>query len=279
MLAAHSLRRAESESAFFRSPRGLFVTEANAAYWCWSPELWGATVVGHADTATVRALARWITEERRLDGPLHSAVFDLRGLRGIDPAAFLVFASFIREPARRFTVGRGAVIPPAGGLAEAAVVGATAILETRRQWFFADSLDHALRSLEQPGAEPAVESVLTTLLEEQAVVEKVEALLASDSPRTTSSEIARLLGLSTRTLQRRLRDANETLRSIRERVRLRSTQRLLVDTDHKIAFIAAELGFSSAGQLTRVFRRLTGLSPTEWRARSRTSAAREVRGK
>ncbi len=99
------MRRAVSEAAFFDAPQRALVVDGNAAYWCWSSELWGANVVGHGDAATVRALPRWIAAERALEGLPHSAVFDLRGLRGIDPSAFLHGG---RDGDREQSVTRGA---------------------------------------------------------------------------------------------------------------------------------------------------------------------------
>jgi AraC-like DNA-binding protein len=51
--------------------------------------------------------------------------------------------------------------------------------------------------------------------------------------------------------------------------RMAEARRLLVVTDEHIAVVAAEVGYRDAGYFRRVFRRLHGVSPREWRARTR----------
>jgi AraC family transcriptional regulator len=50
------------------------------------------------------------------------------------------------------------------------------------------------------------------------------------------------------------------------RVRVDRAADLLVDTDHSIADIAAECGFSDQANLTRLFGRLIGETPARFRA-------------
>lgn len=53
------------------------------------------------------------------------------------------------------------------------------------------------------------------------------------------------------------------------RLRIERAKRLILSTDDKLAAIAAATGFCNASYFSKVFLRLVGLSPREWRARQR----------
>lgn len=56
-----------------------------------------------------------------------------------------------------------------------------------------------------------------------------------------------------------------TVSAFRERIRMESGRALLVSTDKTVKEIATELGFRKASSYTDLFRRHTGLTPTEYR--------------
>jgi AraC-like DNA-binding protein len=47
------------------------------------------------------------------------------------------------------------------------------------------------------------------------------------------------------------------------------TKRLLSETDKSVLAIALDVGCSSASRLSTMFRKATGMTPSEWRARTR----------
>ncbi len=73
------------------------------------------------------------------------------------------------------------------------------------------------------------------------------------------------VGVSVRTLQRRLARADETYHHLVDSVRLDTGIKLLGDSDIRLIDIAYELGYSDAANFTRAFRRLTGMSPRAYR--------------
>jgi AraC-like DNA-binding protein len=80
--------------------------------------------------------------------------------------------------------------------------------------------------------------------------------------------VAKTLGLSQRTLQRRLTlDGTSVQRELLEH-RLRRAQRAL-EGDEPVTAIAFEAGFATPQHFSTAFKKFTGLSPTEWRARAR----------
>ncbi len=72
---------------------------------------------------------------------------------------------------------------------------------------------------------------------------------------------AEAVGLSVRTLQRRLADEGESYHHLADAVRLEAGLRLLRDTDAKLIDIAWELGYADPANFSRAFRRWTGMSP------------------
>lgn len=81
---------------------------------------------------------------------------------------------------------------------------------------------------------------------------------------------ARELGLSERTLQRRLSAAGTSFLDELHRARLRAAQRLLLDSDVPITTVALEVGCATPQHFSAMFRRFTGCSPSDWRRERRS---------
>jgi AraC-like DNA-binding protein len=95
------------------------------------------------------------------------------------------------------------------------------------------------------------------------VRQTIETLLCDGYPDIHHT--AEMVGLSARTLQRRLARADESYNHLVESVRLDTGIRLLSDCDTRLVDIAAELGYADQANFTRAFRRLTGMSPRAFR--------------
>jgi len=96
---------------------------------------------------------------------------------------------------------------------------------------------------------------------------------ARDSPfiRTTRTleSAARLLGSSTRSLQRVLQTSGESFAQLRDRARREIAAARLAHSDDKIDAVASDTGFRSRSHFVTWFRRLTGFSPAAFRAQHR----------
>lgn len=90
----------------------------------------------------------------------------------------------------------------------------------------------------------------------------IEALL----PSATLSKVARRLGASPRTLQRWLASEGTSFAALVEEVR-RARALALVEAGASIAEVAWMLGYSEPSAFHRAFRRWTGTTPAQWRAR------------
>ena len=83
--------------------------------------------------------------------------------------------------------------------------------------------------------------------------------------------IAKRLGLTARSLQRRLKDEATSFNAVREDVRRQLSHRYL-DDGLSIAEISFLLGFSEPSAFFRAFKRWTGVTPVEARRRAAAPA-------
>lgn len=95
----------------------------------------------------------------------------------------------------------------------------------------------------------------------------VRAVVRRDLERREPAvgEIAHELGMSSRTLQRRLTDEGTSFRSVVSEVRREAAEAFLRDPAIPLARVAQRLGFNDQAAFTRAFRRWTGTTPSRWR--------------
>jgi AraC-like DNA-binding protein len=92
---------------------------------------------------------------------------------------------------------------------------------------------------------------------------EVLASIASGPPRIEA--VAARLGMSKRTLQRKLTELGCPFANIIDEVRREAALALLGRREHSIAEVGYVLGFSEPSAFHRAFRRWTGLAPSEYR--------------
>ncbi|RMI35469.1 AraC family transcriptional regulator [Nocardia stercoris] len=90
----------------------------------------------------------------------------------------------------------------------------------------------------------------------------------------TLSGVARRVGTSPRTLQRRLYESGTSWRREVETVRNDEAVRYLSETDLPVQSVATRLGYTDARALRRAFQRWTGRGPDEYRRLHRTTPPR-----
>ena len=97
----------------------------------------------------------------------------------------------------------------------------------------------------------------------ESVETLVSSLLAADS--LSVDIVADAAGMSTRTLQRRLRDCGRSYSDLVSHSRVRLASDWLSQTAMPVHEISAALGYTDAANFTRAFRRTTGISPQRYR--------------
>ena len=79
------------------------------------------------------------------------------------------------------------------------------------------------------------------------------------------AQVARRMGMSRRTLQRRLADLGTSHQELLDRTRRELAERYLTGSDETMGSVARRLGFSEPSAFIRAFRRWTGMRPAEYR--------------
>jgi AraC-like DNA-binding protein len=95
-----------------------------------------------------------------------------------------------------------------------------------------------------------------------AVQSGIEALIGTQA--FSQAKLAKLLGMSVRSLQRRLRERELSYQKLVMEVRKGSAQRLLSQPARNIAEVASALGYELSA-FNRAFRSWTGMSPSDYR--------------
>lgn len=127
-----------------------------------------------------------------------------------------------------------------------------------------------LTVLEQHGEEQ-----LRRLGGPQGIATQVCSILHAKIGYSNASKesVAQQLGLTPRTLQRRLAENNLSYRELLARVRMDIAHRLLADPDKPLDQIARKTGFTEARAFSRFFQDQSGLTPQQHRARARRKVA------
>lgn len=94
---------------------------------------------------------------------------------------------------------------------------------------------------------------------------RVEIIDQLPSGRATEASVARALHMSTRTLNRRLRERGETFRSLLAGVRRQLAAAYLQDPSLSVTEIGFLLGFADSSSFARAYRQWFGCSPTAGR--------------
>jgi AraC-like DNA-binding protein len=85
------------------------------------------------------------------------------------------------------------------------------------------------------------------------------------SGRSSAQEVAAILSLHRRTLDRRLRDLGTNFQDILDEIRFETACQLLDNTQLRLVDIAASLGYSESSAFTRAYRRWCGVVPSRRR--------------
>jgi AraC-like DNA-binding protein len=260
----------EDVDAFVKDPVGRYVIGGNWLHFCATPRLWGALLWGRAEQHNLAALFELV--DRTLEQACeHVSLLDVRGLEHVDLSGFGLIGRYMSKHrstlARRVT--RNAIVR-AEGLLGTVVSGSYEIFAAPYPVSLFTDLDAALAWLDPPLDQATRESV-TRLCESPqglpSLLTRLHAVLATDLDRAELGHAAGQLGISARTLQRRLQELGTSFRTELDVTRIREGQRRMLDSDSPLTQIAVDLGFSNLQNFSRQFRRVVGETPSAWRQR------------
>lgn len=107
---------------------------------------------------------------------------------------------------------------------------------------------------------------ILTLLASTQFKDKLHQMVLNNMPsELTAKQICQQLGMSTSTLNRKLRQEGTSLQNIKDNAKLGLALHLLQSTQHSIGIIADKCGYQSQSRFTERFKQRFGLTPSALR--------------
>lgn len=271
-----TLRVATDLNDFLRNPIGSCLEGSTFLYFFPAAGFTGFSVWGIPSYEDTKLLNAAMDVVIGAHGGPHLSLVDTRGLQRVDPSAFATMKEYIG--ARRDVFGKlilKQALICSEGLAGAVVAGFFAILRPAYTFNICYDTDEALDWLEiSDGAQ--VHELLRSgarRSEDDPFVQRVrELLLTSDQRNPVAASFARSLGVSTRSLQRRLNESGTSFMREVQLSRVRRAQEMILGGGRNLSSVAFEVGCASLQHLSSLFRKVTGKTPSEWRREQESSS-------
>lgn len=108
---------------------------------------------------------------------------------------------------------------------------------------------------------------------DRLLIHRVREVLRLETAKQVNAEdVAKTLNLSVRTLHRQLKEEGASLQGLKDDVRRREAEHLLLRSAKPIKQIAAAVGFRDEKNFARAFKQWSGQSPSEYRRQTQHSA-------
>lgn len=271
------MRPAEGLDAYLRDPLGRYLTGEGFLHWYASADLCGFILWGCPGETQVRRLVEVLDVELPPAAP-HVSLVDASRLEATDPSAFTVLVRYMQEHEARFgqSVQRQALVRPEGVVG--AIVGGFYSLLTGAyaNRAFKEAPD-ALTWLGVPEATAApllgrLGELVAEATGQSPLLRELHQVLRGRLVEANLGDVSRVMGMSERTLQRRLKEAGTSFQAELNAVQVRTAQALLRETDMKLTAVAVEVGCASLQHFSSLFRKRVGESPSTWREQQRRGA-------
>jgi AraC-like DNA-binding protein len=264
-----SMQASSSVEAYIASPVGRYILGPTYLVWCKTARLAGMVIWGVLRSSDIASVIR--TVDIDTDGRTYVSLVDARRVESVVPAAFDMLATYVESHRDKLPlrISSQAVLRPEG-LVGAAVSGFPEIVCHRHPVKVFTDAHEALIWLgagEQEGVIHEVEGLLDGVDEVPSVLSDLRRHIRANMCRSFPLNVAATaLGLSTRSLQRHLREANSCFRAELDIARVDYAKRLLSDPRYQVKRIALDVGCASASAFAFLFRKIEGQSPRTWRA-------------
>ncbi|MBL9037660.1 MAG: helix-turn-helix transcriptional regulator [Archangium sp.] len=264
------MRQAASVARFLSDPAGRYVCGETYCYWCTAkgePPVFGFMLWGRPTEVSMHALVRVLAVELEPRIAPHVSLVDLRRVDAVDPAAFEVLQQYVQRhhAVLKKKVSRLALVRPAG-LVGAVVSGFYQVMESPYPTAVFGSLDEALRWLAlRPELASELEGLAGRTSGVDGLVSQLRALIGERAGRLELPAAAKQLGVSQRTLQRRLAALKTSFAAELTQARLSLARERLVSSQSPLTSVAVDAGFTSLQVFSATFRRAFGEPPSAWR--------------
>jgi AraC-like DNA-binding protein len=263
------LRRATSFDDMLSAPTASYVVGVTSLSFVADRHVAGMIVWGRPSAEDIAWLVRTHEKLRPLLPP-HGAYVDARLVEAADSSAFAALLEFVSK--------RGAWL--AEGVERLALVRASGPLGAMAEGFFglisaplpvsvfADP-SAALGWLGHPDA-PTLANILDAVTADATgtapFLRDLRNYLDEQPGKLSLADAARRLALSERSLQRKLASFQTSFQAEHNQAQVRAAKRLLQTTNASLTRVALDVGCASLAHFSSLFRKLEGVSPSEWRA-------------
>lgn len=256
-------------SEFVRDPTGGYRRGRRWAYFSFAKDAFGYTLWGEPDPDDVEDLTRlWRSDAERGRAP-HTVLADLSSMTSLSAGAFEALARYIVEESDVLArvVTRAALAHPRG-IVGAAVGGFFAVQSAPFPTTTHLSRLEALRALGPFADERA--SAVDVLVERLSLstneLEDLDAYLRANPTVASLPRVARAIGVSPRTLQRRMAEAGTTFFVRLRNARIGLACEMLRDGRRTITEVAHSLGFKTTQHFSASFHAEKGMSPRSFQS-------------
>ena len=267
------LRASTGIAEFLADPVGARIVGNSYMFWCKSPQLFGFALWGRHGGDDAQQLIRLIEAQMQTwVQPPVDIVIDLRRVNATDMTAFQMFVEFGRKnvPSYSPRIRRQALVRPEGFMG-AIATGFHRMLDPKHNWELFTSAPEAFAWLRSDyvdqGLCEEIDEVIAATLGLSQPLRVFREWLAHHLRDPKLAHGARAIGTSPRSLQRQLRQAGTSFRAEVESARIVAAKAMLIHSDNKLDAISTDLGWSSLSHFSGRFRRLVGMSPSEFRRR------------
>jgi AraC-like DNA-binding protein len=264
------MERAPRAEDFAAARHGRYFVGRRFLVWSFDAELGGGAVWGTPDEDDAIQLERALGFDLEVGrDPPFDVVLDASRLRHV---ARPVYERFLASAPLLLKwialLHRRAIVASGPGLTNSVVFGTASVIGWGESRHF-ESLAGALEWLGRPELAAEIDRITLEAIRDRAAVLELREWLDANLRDATLGRAARTFGRSARALQRELRASETSFRAELERARVDRARTLLRETDTKLAGIASEIGCRSPSAFAALFGRVTGESPSAFRARHR----------
>lgn len=260
--------------SFVRAPLGRYVHGDGWLCFYATPHLSGVSVWGTVVASEVEAATAISPAIHRIGVAPRVGLIDARRVDEVEPEAFQVAARYVLHhgPTIASLIDRVAILHRPG-LMSSVAAGFFSMAEPSYAVRSFTDRDESLRWLDTPDAAAVLDEIdrICARVAGSSLHRDLRALLArvvrEAEPTTapTLAACAKTLGVSSRSLQRRLGEADTSFRRELVAARVARAEELLSTTTLSVGEIAFQVGCASEQHFSHMFRRVKGESPARWR--------------
>ena len=258
-----------SLQSYLARPVGRYFCGPSYIVWWKSARLNGIVLWGRPEEAELACITRALDAELAPGVLSHASLIDARRVWGVDAAAFNTLLRYVasrREPFSRLVL-RQALLRPEG-LVGAVIAGFYSVLTPSYPVQVFTDARSAIDWLEVPDEARTIDeldAIVERMCGSSSTVAQVRVVIEGSLSSATVERTADTMRLSTRSLQRRLREAGTSFRAELNLAQVRIAKALMLDSSLDLKRIAREVGCASPQNFSSLFKKLEGASPREWR--------------